>query len=172
METENGPEPEWYALHVRSRHEAKIFERLKLKGVEAFMPTVEKLRKWKDRKKLVAFPLFPGYLFVHIAKDANSMLSVLKIRGVVRLLCTLPGEPDPVPEDQITALKTLIENGADLDPYPYINEGETVRITKGPLTGIDGTLVKKVDKHVFVLSVDVLRQGVAVRINASDVEKL
>lgn len=162
----------WYAVHTRSRHEFQAYERLTQKRVEAFLPTVEKLRKWKDRKKLIAFPLFPGYLFVHIAKDSQSMLNVLKVKGVVRLICTLPGEPAPIPDEQIISLQKLVENREALDPYPYLNEGQRVRIAKGPLHGIEGILVEKLDKHILVLSVDVLRQGVALTINASDVEKI
>ena len=161
----------WYAIHVRSRHEFQIFDRLKLKGIEAFLPTVEKLRKWKDRKKLITFPLFPGYLFVRITEDARNMLEVLKIRGVVNMICTLPGEPAPIPDEQINTLQKLVENSEALDPYPYLTEGQNVRIIKGPMAGIDGILVEKLDKHFLVLSVDVLQQGVALTINAADVEK-
>jgi transcription antitermination factor NusG len=165
-------EPQWYAVHTRSRHEFQILERLNKNGIEAFLPAVERIRKWKDRKKIIAFPLFPGYLFVHIAKTPGEKLSVLKIKGVVRLLCSVPGEPDPVPDDQINSLKRLIENKEALDPYPYIEEGQRVRIRVGPLSGVEGILVEKLDKHVLVLSVDVLRQGVALTIDASDVEKI
>lgn len=163
---------EWFAVNVRSRHEFQVSNRLKLKNVETFLPTVDKQRRWKDRKKIVTFPLFPGYIFVHITREANDMLAVLKVAGVVRMLCTIPGEPDAIPDDQIESLKTLVANKEALDPYPYLSEGERVTIKKGPLTGVEGILVKKVDKHVLVLSVDVLKQGVALTINASDVEKV
>ncbi len=164
--------PEWYAVHVKSRHEAKVNDRLTLKGIEAFLPTVERISKWKDRKKKVEFPLFPGYLFVHTTHEADRLLSVLKVAGVVRMLCTVPGLPDPIPDEQIISLKKLIENKEALDPYPYLNEGEQVRITRGSLTGVEGILVKKLDKHLLVLSVDVLQQGVALKISASEVEKV
>ena len=172
MEEPDILDPRWHAVHVRSRHEFQVFERLKLKGIETFLPTVERLRRWKDRKKFIAFPLFPGYLFVHITKRAEEKLSVLKISGVVRLLCSVPGEPDPIPDEQIISLKTLVENKEELDPYPYLDEGERVRIKRGPLTGVEGIFVEKLDKHILVLSVDVLRQGVALTIDASDVEKI
>jgi transcription antitermination factor NusG len=164
--------PHWYAVYVRSRHEVQVFERLTAKGIEAFLPTVERLRKWKDRKKMVAFPLFPSYVFVHIKQDHQSMLNALKVPGVVNMLCTLPGEPAAIPDDQIIALKTLVENKEALDPYPYLNEGQQVRITTGPLAGVEGILVEKLDKHLLVLSVDVLKQGVALTINAAEVEKI
>ncbi len=166
------PNPEWYAVHVKSRHEAKVNDRLVLKGVESFLPTVERVRKWKDRKKKVQFPLFPGYLFVHTTNEADKLLGVLKVAGVVRMICTVPGHPDPIPDDQITYLQKLIENKEELDPYPYLNEGQQVRITKGALAGVEGILVKKLDKHLLVLSVDVLQQGVALQISASEVEKV
>lgn len=172
MQQSNALTPNWYAVHTRSRHEFQVYERLRQKGTEAFLPAVERLRKWKDRKKMIAFPLFPGYLFVHIAKDSQSMLNVLKVKGVVRLICTIPGDPAPIPDEQIISLQKLVENKEALDPYPYLNEGQRVRIAKGPLHGVEGILVEKLDKHILVLSVDVLRQGVALTIDASDVEKI
>ncbi|RJQ52578.1 MAG: UpxY family transcription antiterminator [Nitrospiraceae bacterium] len=172
MQQPNTSTPNWYAVHTRSRHEFQVYDRLKLRGVEAFLPSVDRLRKWKDRKKLIAFPLFPGYLFVRIAKDPGSMLNVLKVKGVVRLICALPGEPAPIPDEQIASLRKLVENREALDPYPYLSEGQRVRIARGPLDGVEGVLVEKLDKHLLVLSVDVLRQGVALTINASDVEKI
>ena len=172
MEQTDRPEPQWYAANVRSRHEFKVTEKLVSKGIETFLPTVERLRKWKDRKKLIAFPLFPGYIFVLTTKEAQNLLSVLKVPGVVKMLCTIPGTPDPIPEDQIASLKKLVDNKEALDPYPYLSEGQRVRIIKGPLAGVEGILDEKIDKHILILSVDVLRQGVALTINAADVEKI
>jgi len=108
MEFSNGAH--WYAVYVRSRHEFKIFNRLTESGIETFLPVVERLSRWKDRKKLVSFPLFAGYLFVHISKDYNDILSVLKTHGVVRFLGIVPGEPEPVPDEQIAYLKKLVES--------------------------------------------------------------
>jgi len=172
MEAANTLELYWYAVHVRSRHEFKVFDRLTGSGVEAFLPVVERLSKWKDRKKLVNFPLFSGYLFVHIHKMYGDILHVLKTPGVVRLLGILPGEPEPVPDEQIFSLKRLVENKKDLDPYPYLKEGEMVRIKRGHLKGIEGLLIKKTGHHRLVLSVDILQQGVSLKIDAEDVERV
>lgn len=172
MSNTDKPQPEWFAVHVRSRHEFKVADRLEKKAIEVFLPRVERVSKWKDRKKLVAFPLFPGYLFVHTTRDSGSLLNVLKVVGVVRMICTIPGQPDPIPDDQIMSLIKLVENKEELDPYPYLSEGQRVRITKGPLHGVEGILEEKLDKHILVLAVDVLRQGVALTIDAADVEKI
>jgi len=171
METvERGSEQHWYAINVKSRHEFKVLERLTHAGKEAFLPIVERQRKWKDRKKTVAFPLFPGYLFVSIARNIDDRLSILKMQGVVRFLGTIPGEPEPVPEEQIISLQRLVESKEELDPYPYLKEGQRVRVKSGPLAGVEGILAQKKDRHMLVLSVDILRQGVSVKIEASEVE--
>lgn len=162
----------WYVIYVKSRHEFQVHKTLIVKGIDAFLPTVERLRKWKDRKKIIAFPLFPGYLFINIPESSHAMLTVLKTKGIVKLLGSVPGKPDPIPDIQIASLRTLIENKEALDPYPYFHEGQHVRIKKGPLAGVEGILTEKLGKHIFVLSVDVLRQGVALTISASDVERI
>lgn len=160
----------WYAVHVRSRHEYKIEKDLLQKGVEVFLPLVNLRRKWTDRTKLVSFPLFPGYIFVHIDENSTHKKTVLQSPGVTRYVCMCPGEPTPVPETQIDSLKRAIETGAPLDPYPYLKEGRRVRIRRGPLAGIEGILVKKEENSLLVLSVDILQQGAALKIEAGEVE--
>jgi transcription antitermination factor NusG len=172
MELTETSELYWYVVHVRSRHEFKVLGRLTKAGIDAFLPVVERLNKWKDRKKLVNFPLFPGYLFVHIHKIYDTMLAILKTPGVVRFIGIIPGEPEPVPEEQIISLKRIIESKESIDPYPYLKEGQRVRIRKGPLTGVEGILVEKAGQHSLVLSVDILRQAVSIKIDASDVESI
>ncbi len=162
----------WYAITVRSRHEFKVLDRLSKAKVEAFLPIVERLSQWKDRKKAVNFPLFPGYLFVHIHNNREDKLTVLKTTGVVRFLGTIQGGPEPIPEEQIISLKRLVESKEPLDAYPYLKEGQRVRIKRGLFAGIEGILVEKLGQHMLVLSVDVLKQGAAVEIAASDVEKI
>lgn len=162
----------WFATHVRSRHELKVLDSLTKSNIDAFLPTVEKLRKWKDRKKMVTFPLFPGYLFVRINNNHQDRLTVLKTKGIVRLLGMENGKPEPVPEEQINSLKKLVENKLDLDLYPYLTEGQRVRIKSGPLDGIEGILVEKIGQHMLVLSVDILQRGAALTISITDVEKV
>ena len=160
----------WYAVHVKSRHEFQVYERLTGAGVDVFLPSMERLSKWKDRSKLIQFPLFPGYLFVNIDTSQSTRMTVLKTSGVVRFLGVIPGEPESVPEDQILALKKVLETKTTLDPYPYLHEGQRVRIKRGPLAGVEGILSEKSGRHLLVLSVDIIRQSTALTIEAGDVE--
>jgi transcription antitermination factor NusG len=159
-------------VHVKSRHEFQAAERLAGAGIETFLPAVEKLRNWKDRNKLIRFPLFPGYLFVHTENSHQSQLAVVKTKGVVRLLGLVPGNPEPVPDEQILSLKKTIDLNIPLDPYPYLQKGQRVRIKRGPLAGVEGLLVEKSGMHKLVLSIDILCQSTSLTIQASEVERM
>jgi transcriptional antiterminator NusG len=124
---------EWFALYVKARHEFFTGHELQRKGVETFLPTVKKLRQWKDRKKLIHFPLFPGYLFVYISPDPERFLDVLKTKGSVTLISAESGRPTPVPPEEINSLKLLIDSGIKLDIYPCLNEGTWVRVRRGQI---------------------------------------
>jgi transcriptional antiterminator NusG len=162
---------EWFALYVKSRHEFITDSELRKKGLETFLPSVKKLRHWKDRKKLIDFPLFPGYLFINIYPNPEEFINVLKTRGVVTLISLGSGHPMPVPPEEISSLKLLIESGKELDIYPYLQEGAYVRIRSGVLKGAEGVLKKKEDQYMFLVNINLLGRGVGVKIYADDIER-
>ena len=98
-------------------------------------------------------------------------LDILKVPSVVRII-GFSGIPEPIPEEQIQAVKTLVFHKMELDPCPYLSAGDRVRIVRGPLRGLEGILIEKKNKYTFVLSVDLIQQSVACEIDAADVEKV
>jgi transcriptional antiterminator NusG len=161
---------QWYALYVRSRHEFVVRDELQRRGVETFLPSSTKLRWWKDRRKQVEFPLFPGYLFVHIHPDPESYVGVLRTRGAVRFISLEPGPPACVPEDEIRSLWLMMTSGEELDVYPHLKEGERVRIRRGPLATATGQLVRKEGSNLFLVNVEILGRSVGVKIYDDDIE--
>ena len=162
----------WYALHVRSRHEFVATSELGQKGVEVFLPSVSKQSRWKDRTKVVAFPLFPGYVFVRIVQAAEEFLKVIKTRGAVHFICLTPGHPTPVANDEIDALRTMLHSGASFDVYPRLTPGARVQVTRGPLAGVQGVLARRENGHEFCVNIDLLGRSVGLKINAEDIERL
>jgi len=158
----------WYAVYTRSRHEKKVASALQDKQVEVFLPLRNVINRWKDRHKEVQLPLFQGYAFVHIPFQQRR-LEILKTPGVVRFVSN-GIDPTPVPEDQIEAIRLMIQSGIRYDPYPYLKEGMSVRIRRGPLKGVEGILIAKKKKHLLVLSVDLIQQSTALEINISDTD--
>lgn len=160
----------WYALYVKSRHEFVAQSELSKKNIETFLPAVRRLRQWKDRKKWLDFPLFPGYLFINVQPSPEYFLNALKTRGVISLVSTYPGCPTEVSPEEIYSLKLLVSSGKDIDIYPHIKEGTKVRVKKGPLSGAEGTLSIKQDQHIFLVNIDLLGRSIGVKIYAEDIE--
>ena len=160
----------WYALYVKSRHEFFTRDELIKKGIDTFLPSVIKLRQWKDRRKHVECPFFPGYLFVCISPYPEDFLKVLKTRGAVTFVSLEPGQPTPVQPEEISSLKILIESGEELDIYSHLKEGTKVRVRRGPLKGAEGVLKKREDRYIFNVNVDLLGRSVGVKIYADDIE--
>lgn len=165
-----GTKANWYALYVKSRHEFVAQQECERKGLQTFLPSVKRLRRWKDRKKFIDFPLFPGYLFVHVRQNPEEFLEVLKTRGVVTFISLEPGAPTPVSPEEIRSLRTLIESGEEFDTYPHLSEGSRVRVRYGPLKGAEGVLRKKEGQHMFLVNVELLGRSLGVKIYADDVE--
>jgi len=159
-------ESAWFAVWTRSRHENRVLKQLEDKGVETFLPTIARWSRWKDRKKKIDWPLFPGYCFVRI--DPLDSLAVLKCAGVVKLVSS-EGRPAPIPTREIEDIRTLVLSELSCDPCPLIGVGAMVEIVAGPLTGVTGRLIRKGAHARLVLSVNLLGQGVSVQIDASDV---
>jgi transcription antitermination factor NusG len=156
----------WFAVWTRSRHEASVLSQLESKQIEAFLPTITRWSRWKDRKKRVDWPLFPGYCFTRI--DPIDALPVLKCSGVVSLVC-FEGQPAAIPDREIESLRTLVASELRYDPCPLIHEGMLVEVQWGPLRGVIGRLVRKGSRARLVLSVDLIGQGVSVEVDAADV---
>ncbi len=160
----------WYALWVRSRHEFVTADQLKKRGIETFLPSVTKMRRWSDRGKAVTFPLFPGYLFVHILPCAEMFLNVLKTHGTVHFVSQEPGHPTPVDPVEIHALKLMLCHNGDIDIYPHLCEGARVSVKHGPLKGAVGILAKKQDSNLFLVNIEILGRSIGTKIDAEELE--
>ena len=160
-------EPRWYAVWTRSRHEQRVLEQLEQKGFETFLPTTLRWSRWKDRKKQVQWPLFPGYCFVRFG--GAETLPILTCSGVVSIV-GFDGNLAPIPDVEIESIRRVVASSLPYDPCPLIPEGSTVEIVHGPLKGLRGKLVRKGTQACLVLSVELIGQAVSVEIDAADVK--
>lgn len=157
----------WYALWTRSRHERVVREQLTKKGIEAFLPTIVRWGRWKDRRKQVEWPLFPGYCFARF--NGSDVLPVLKCMGVVTIV-SFNGKPAPVSTEELNNLRRMIETDLTYDPCPLTREGMMVDVIDGPLKGIEGRLVhKNAARATVMLGVELINQAVRVEVEAAHV---
>ena len=158
---------QWYAIWTRSRHEQVVREQLERRQLEAFVPTIARWSRWKDRRKKILWPLFPSYCFARF--DAADTLPILKLNGVVKIV-SFDGRPAPIPDIELDSIRLLVGSELQYDPCPLIREGMLVEVIHGPLKGVVGRLVRKdAPKARLVLSVDLIGQAVSVEVDAADV---
>jgi len=156
----------WYAIRTRSRHEKLVRDRLAAEGIEHLLPTVMRLSQWKDRKKEIEVPLFSGYCFARFCWPDR--LAVQTVSGVVGLVGG-GQRPEPIPDEEIDALRTLMASTLKYDAHPYLREGMVVEVRRGPLKGVRGILLRKAKRHRLVISIHLIQQAAAVEIDAADV---
>ena len=159
---------QWFAIWTRSRHEQVVREQLETRRIDTFLPTITRWSRWKDRKKKIDWPLFPGYCFARF--DTADALPVLKCTGVVNIV-SFEGRPAAIPEHELESIRVLIASDLKCDPCPLIREGMMVEVVHGPLRGVIGHLMRK-DTHRarLVLSVNLIGQSVSVEVDAADVK--
>jgi transcription antitermination factor NusG len=162
-------ENDWYALHTRYQHEKSVADLLAMKGFQTFLPTYRTTRQWKDRKKQLSLPLFPGYLFVEDAADRK--LQVVNTPGVCSII-SVAGVPAVIASDEIASIRRAVESVYAVEPHPFLNDGDTVRVMSGPLSGIEGILARKKDTYRLVISIQMLGRSAAVEIDASEIERV
>lgn len=161
--------PRWYAIRTRSRHEKKVAAQLAGRGIEPFLPLAKRWSRWKDRRKWIEVPLFPGYCFGRFSHQARTL--VLKAVGVVSLVGR-HGVPEPVPDEEIEAVRRVVASPIPYDPCPELVRGQSVEVIRGPLMGVRGLLVRKEPKARLVIVVNAIRQGASLEIDAADVAPL
>ncbi|MDA2918688.1 UpxY family transcription antiterminator [Desulfobacterota bacterium AH_259_B03_O07] len=137
------------------------------KDIETFLPLRDVISQWKDRKKHVELPLFPGYLFVNI--ELNDRLSVLNTHGVVRILGN-NGDPIPVPTEEMDSIRKILQTRVEFNPFPYFTEGKEVVIIRGPLEGVSGRILQVRGIYRLILSVDLIKRSVSVEVDIRDIE--
>jgi transcription antitermination factor NusG len=159
---------QWFAIHVRSRHEKKVADELRQRGIHNFLPLVRQVRRWSDRKKVVEFPLFSCYVFVQIVPTLAERVAVLNFHGVLGFIG--PHHGTPIPSEQIESIRTLLLNDVHLTPESFIRLGQRVRIRGGALDGVEGILSGRGNDQKLIVSVDTIQRSISVSLEGYEVE--
>jgi transcriptional antiterminator NusG len=160
---------QWFALQTRARHEKVVAEQLCEKAVTNFLPLVKTVHRWSDRQKTVELPLFSGYVFARIAPRNDERVRVLRAYGALSFVGAR-GQGIPIPDAQIHAVRTVVEERVPYSVFPFLKIGQRVRVRSGALSGVEGTLVSRSGARALIVSLDAINQSLSVRIEGYDVE--
>lgn len=159
--------PNWYAISTRPRHEKKVYQALKQKKIETYLPLQKLSRKWSDRYKTIEEPLFSCYVFVRIA--LKDRLQVLQTDSVVRFLA-FNNIPATIPDSQIQSVKLILEKCHTIDHIDYLTPGQKIEVEQGPLKGVKGICVEIKNSQRLVVRLDGIKQAISVDIDLRDIK--
>jgi transcription antitermination factor NusG len=135
-----------------------VARHLRSRGVEEFSPVCTTVEQWSDRKKRTEHHLFPGYIFCRV--NPSDRLPVLSIPGAMGLVGFGHG-PMVIPEKEIESVRTMVESGLLVQPWPFLEAGQTVLIERGPLSGVEGVLIEVKKGYRLVVSITLLQRSVS-----------
>lgn len=159
----------WYAVYTIPQHEKSVLKQLDMREIEAYLPTYETVRVWKNRQRVkLVLPLFPNYMFVHI--NPRERAKVLQSAGVLKIV-GYGREYVPLPDSEIEFLRSDFCKQR-IEPYRELVIGEKVRIKNGVMQGLQGTLVSKSNGMRFVLTLELINQHAAIQVDAKDLEPM
>jgi transcription antitermination factor NusG len=138
---------------------------LNLRGVESYVPLLERERQWSDRKKRIGFPLFPGYVFAQFSLAMTH--EVIATPGVVTIVRN-DGIPAPVRSEELESIRVLVAcvNAGNAPPEPaeFLEAGQEVIVAHGPFSGIRGVLVEDRGRTRVVIRLTALRRALSVEL--------
>ena len=154
----------WYALTVKHQHEVAARSALEYKGFEALAPTYRARRRWSDRMKEIDLPLFAGYVFCRFAFAER--MQVIAAPAVAKVV-EFGGAPAEISEAEIAAIRAVMASRLPVRPWPYLKPGDRVRVERGPLRGVEGTLLREERGCLqLVIGIEMLQRSLAVEVEA------
>jgi transcription antitermination factor NusG len=156
----------WYACYTRARAEKQVTKALEQRGFDSYLPLIPRQRQWKDRKKVVPFPLFPSYVFARFAlRDVHAVLTTPGVSTIVRT----DGQPAAIAEDELENVRRFVaavaNTGVEPDPRPLIKEGERIRVTEGPFEGVEGIVIESRGRKRVLVGIAAIGQGLEIDID-------
>ena len=161
----------WYAIHTKPRHEKWIAGQLQEKKVFTFLPLLQQIHQWSDRRSKVDVPMFSCYAFVRIVQTVEERLKVLRTPGVLGFVGS-ERVGTPIPTEQIENLRIALREKIPCAVHPFIRIGQRVRVRGGSLNGIEGILLRQGKDQSVIVSVELLQRSVAIRVEGYEVEQV
>lgn len=159
--------PQWFAAYTCANHEKRVTEQLRERSVECFLPLYTSVRRWKDRKVTLQLPLFPGYVFVHLAPQKR--FRVLQVPGVACMVGT-SRQPTPLPDHEIQVLMDAKALAVRTQPYRFLTAGAKVRVKAGHFEGLEGFVLRRKGMQGMVVTLRAISSAFVLEVDAADLE--
>lgn len=166
--TNTGP-GRWYVIHCKPRQELRALENLERQAFECFRPTRRVERVVMGRRREVAEPLFPSYLFIKLDSARDNWLPIQYTRGVNRIVC-FSGNPAPVADDLIENIR--YRTGRVSVAESYFKPGERVVIAEGSFSQVEAIFLSADGDERVMLLLNILNSEHRLSFPLTSVRKL
>ncbi len=164
------PPRAWHVLWTRNNFEKTVYRQLQSRGYEVFLPIITDWSCRSIARRPRQSPMFKGYLFLNASVDRYAYLDISNTDGLVSILGHHWNLLTHIPDREIETIRLAVANRIPTIPYPFMESGDKVRVTRGPLANSEGILVRsEPSRGLFVLSIRQLRRSVAVEVDYADV---
>lgn len=173
----------WFVAIVKHNTEKACGEKLQQLGYEAWVPTQQERRVWKDgRVKMVDRIVLPSYVLVHVTEQQR-LKEVVRLPFIFRFMPSMAGKGGRlrsvspvaiVPEKEIDTLRYMLGNADDLVTFdrPPLHVGDNVRVARGNLRGLEGVVAKAEDGSSYIYVVMESLGCAKVKVDPKNVEKI
>jgi transcription antitermination factor NusG len=159
----------WYVLQSKPLKEIKVFEQIRKKNINVYLPLIETVRYWSDRKKKVNVPLFPGYLFVYADMDERYN-AISNTFGALKYL-VYQKRHAIISDEEINNIKiSLIEPERVRIEDARLIEGDMVEITHGIFKGLKGIIVQIRGNYKLMVSIIEMNTTFSVQLSNAEVK--
>lgn len=162
-------EPSWYAIQTVARHEKRVASHLLYRQIFTFLPLLQQVHEWSDRRKSIQVPLFSCYVFVRYPPQRQIREAILRTPGVLGFVGG-HGQGTSIPGEQLDSIRKLLEEDVPFAFHPFLQIGQRVRIRGGCLDGVEGILVEKNRDQSLIVTVALLRRSLSIRVEGYELE--
>ena len=161
----------WFVLQTRPRNEKKVFRQIEQKGVEVFLPLIEKVSIWSDRKKKISVPLFTGYVFVN-ASEHERIRAITNTTGAVKYIF-YDKRPAKVSDREIDLIRQSLATPEKISiEEKKISKGDLILITRGIFKGMRGYVNEFRGKYKLTVNLEELSYSFNIILNSNEVSVL
>lgn len=151
----------WYVVWTSTGSERKAKEALENKTNRCFYPTRVINHKYKGEWITEEKPLFPGYIFVDTDDIKQLAKDLWTTEGFTKILDTDKKYYDLYDKDE-EFIENLYSDGGLFDVSKGILEGDHIKVTAGPLVGMEGCITK-INRHKRIAFIELNMFGQSIK---------
>jgi transcriptional antiterminator RfaH len=163
------PEKWWTAAHTKPRCEKVVRDHCRKHGIPVYLPLRRRAKRYQRRNVVTYLPMFPGYIFLQLDPDSKPLL--MRSNRVVHVL-PIDEPNEEVLVRELNDLRALEQASAEAEivVQPEIVEGKVVRVTSGPMAGVQGVVTRRRDAVRVTVNIEMLGQSASAEVDIGALE--